>query len=140
MLRKRDGIVSTSSDILLVEDDIVVADVLCRMLVRAAYTVRTAKDGAAALIELEQQLPSVLILDLNLPGKSGFMVLEEMHRHRMSVPIIIITANPLFQASLHHNDITRVLIKPFPIEELLAALRDHAKGRIGHTMSDLRGR
>ena len=115
---------STFSDILLVEDDIVVADVLCRMLVRAAYTVRTAKDGAEALMELGQQLPSVLILDLNLPGKSGFTVLEEMHRLQLSVPIIIITANPLFQASLHHTAITRVLIKPFPIQELLAALRD----------------
>jgi len=115
--------VSTFSDILLVEDDIVVADVLCRMLVRASYTVRTAKDGAEALMELGKLLPSVLILDLNLPGKSGFTVLEEMHRLQLSVPIIIITANPLFQASLHHTNITRVLIKPFPIQELLAALR-----------------
>jgi DNA-binding response OmpR family regulator len=114
---------STPSDILLVEDDRVVADVLRRMLVRAAYTVRTAHDGVAALTELTQQLPTVLILDLNLPGKNGFIVLEEMHRQRMTVPIIVITANPLYQDSLHHNDIMQVLIKPFPIEELLDALR-----------------
>jgi DNA-binding response OmpR family regulator len=113
---------STPGDILLVEDDIVVADVLRRLLVRAAYTVRTARDGVEALIELAHHLPSVLILDLMLPGVSGFIVLEEMHRQHMTVPIIIITANPLYQGTLRHTDIIQVLIKPFLIQELLDAL------------------
>lgn len=114
---------STPTDILLVEDDRVVADVLRRMLVRAAYTVRTAHDGVAALTELTQRLPSVLVLDLNLPGMSGFIVLDHLHQRRITVPIIIITANPLYQDSLQHRDIMQVLIKPFTIQELLAALR-----------------
>jgi DNA-binding response OmpR family regulator len=41
----------------------------------------------------------------------------------MLMPIVIITANPLYHDSLHHAGIRHVLIKPFHIEELLAALR-----------------
>lgn len=111
------------TDILLVEDDRVVADVLRRMLVRAAYTVRLAHDGVAALTELTQRLPAVLVLDLTLPGMSGFIVLDQMQQRQITVPIIIITANPLYQDSLQHRDIMQVLMKPFPIEELLGALR-----------------
>jgi DNA-binding response OmpR family regulator len=114
---------STAGDILLVEDDTVVADVLRRILVRADYSVRTVSDGVDALTELTQHLPSVLILDLILPGMSGFIVLEEMHRHHMIVPIIIITGNPLYDDCLPHTDIMQVLIKPFSIQELLDALR-----------------
>lgn len=114
---------STSSDILIVEDDRIVADVLRRMLERAAYTVRIVHDGMAALTELTRQLPSVLVLDLNLPRMSGFIIIDQMQQRQITVPIIIITANPLYQDSLQHTAITQVLMKPFPIEELLGALR-----------------
>jgi DNA-binding response OmpR family regulator len=114
---------STPPDILLVEDEGAIAEALRRMLLRAGYIVRTAKDGVEALAELGQRLPSVLILDLILPGVSGYAILEHIHEHQMLLPIIIITANPLYHDSLHHAGIRHVLIKPFHIVELLAALR-----------------
>src|SRR5688572_8877944 len=109
---------STPGDILLVEDDLIVADVLRRILVRVGYRVRIAPDGVHALSALGEQLPAVLILDLILPGVSGFTVLEHIHQEQMILPIIIITANPLYDDSLLHTAIEQVLIKPFPIEEL----------------------
>jgi DNA-binding response OmpR family regulator len=115
--------VSTSIDILLVEDDIVLADVLRRMLIRAGYMVRIATDGIQALAALIDELPAILILDLILPGMSGFAILEQMRQHQISVPIIIITANPLYYDSLHYPNTVQMLFKPFRIEELLAALR-----------------
>jgi DNA-binding response OmpR family regulator len=115
---------STSGDILLVEDDIVVADVLRRMLVRAGYTVRIATDGLQALGALGEELPAVLILDLILPGVSGFTILEYIQYHQMMMPIVIITANPLYHDSLHHAGVRHMLIKPFRIEDLLHTLRD----------------
>jgi DNA-binding response OmpR family regulator len=115
--------VSTLSQILLVEDDAIVADVLRRLLMRAAYSVRIARDGAEALAQLAHQLPSVVILDLILPELSGFIVLQEMRRQHMSVPVIIITANPLYDEPLRYADIAQVLIKPFSVHELLDALR-----------------
>ena len=59
---------STSIDLLLVEDDIVVVDVLRRMLVRANYAVRIATDGRQALEALEEALPTILILDSFSPA------------------------------------------------------------------------
>jgi len=114
---------SMHHDILLVEDEAAIADLLRRVLVRAGYTARIATDGIQALAALGDNIPAVLILDLILPGISGFTILEHMHHHQISVPIIIITANPLHHDSLHHPGITRVLFKPFRIEELLDAVR-----------------
>jgi DNA-binding response OmpR family regulator len=114
--------VSTLSDILLVEDDLVVADVLRRMLIRAGYTVRVATDGRQALAALDEEQPAILILDLILPGVSGFTILDHIRNHHMTMPIIIITANPLYHGALHHEGIRHVLIKPFQIKELLDAL------------------
>jgi DNA-binding response OmpR family regulator len=114
--------VSTSNDILLVEDEDAISDPLRRMLVRAHYTVRIATDGTQALAALNEELPAVLVLDLALPGLSGFTILEHLHQHQIAVPVIIITGNPLYQNALQQPDIVQILIKPFPIEELLAAL------------------
>jgi CheY-like chemotaxis protein len=114
---------STSGDILLVEDDVVVANVLRRLLVRAGYTVRMVNDGVEALTELVQHLPKVLILDLILPRVSGFSILEYIQQHQIRVSIIVITANPLYSSDLAYSGIMQVLFKPFSIEELLDALR-----------------
>jgi DNA-binding response OmpR family regulator len=114
---------STHRDILLVEDEVAIADLLRRVLVRADYSVRVAIDGIRALEALEEDLPTVLILDLILPGVSGFAILEHIRQQQIKLPIIIITANPLHHDSLRHAGILQVLIKPFRIEELLDALR-----------------
>jgi DNA-binding response OmpR family regulator len=113
---------SAPRDILLVEDDPAIADLLRRVLVRAGYTVRVAIDGIQALEALGEDIPAVLILDIILPGVSGFTILEYIHQHQIILPIIVITANPLHRDSLHNAGIMHVLIKPFRLEELLDAL------------------
>jgi DNA-binding response OmpR family regulator len=110
------------SSVLLVEDDPAVADVLRRMLVRAGYEVRVVTDGIHALTALSEKTPAILILDLMLPGVSGFTILEYIHQQHIQTPIVVITANPLYHDSLHHLGIKHVLTKPFWIEELLDAL------------------
>jgi DNA-binding response OmpR family regulator len=122
---------STHRDILLVEDEAAIADVLRRVLVRADYTVRVAPNGLEALKALEERIPAVLILDLILPGVSGFSVLEHIRHQQIIMPIVVITANPLHHDTLHQAGLKHVLIKPFRIEELLDAL--HAI--VGHQRS-----
>jgi two-component system, OmpR family, response regulator MprA len=114
---------SIHRDILLVEDEAAIAELLRRVLVRADYSVRVAADGRQALAALDADRPAAMLLDLILPDMSGFAVLEHMQQHQISVPIIIITANPLHYHSLHHPGIVQVLFKPFRIEELLDAVR-----------------
>jgi DNA-binding response OmpR family regulator len=113
---------SMHRDILLVEDEAAIADMLRRVLVRADYSVRVATNGTEALKALEECIPAVLILDLILPVVSGFSVLKHIGQQQITMPIVVITANPLHHDTLHEAGLKHVLIKPFMIEELLDAL------------------
>src|SRR4051812_30817862 len=113
---------STHRGILLVEDEAAIAELLRRVLVRAGYSVRIASDGIQALAALAGDRPALLILDLILPGMSGYTILEHIAQQQIAMPIVIITGNPLYHDSLHHAGIRHILIKPFRIEELLDAL------------------
>jgi DNA-binding NtrC family response regulator len=107
------------TDILLIEDEPGVMDVMLRVLRRAGFGVRTAHDGSAALAALQECPPALAILDLVLPGISGFAVLAHIHQQYPSLPVIVITANPQAIAHPAAQNVRHYLLKPFHIEELL---------------------
>jgi len=108
-----------ATDILLIEDEAGVMDVMLRVLQRAGFAVRTAQDGATALAALHAYTPALAILDLVLPGISGYAVLAHIHQHYPALPVIVITANPLAIAHPAAQNVQHYLLKPFHIEELL---------------------
>src|SRR4051794_36760711 len=108
-----------ATDILLIEDEPGVMDVMLRVLQRAGFGVRTAQDGAAALAELHERPPTLAILDLVLPGLSGFAVLAHIQQQYPSLPVIVITASPQAIAHPTARNVHHYLLKPFHIEELL---------------------
>jgi len=108
-----------ATDILLIEDEPGVMDVMLRVLQRAGFGVRTAQDGAAALAALHECPPALAILDLVLPGISGFAVLAHIHQQYPALPVIVITANPQAIAHPAAQSVRHYLLKPFHIEELL---------------------
>jgi DNA-binding response OmpR family regulator len=107
------------ADILLIEDEPGVMDVMLRVLQRAGFCVRTAQDGNTALAALRECLPALAILDLVLPGVSGFAVLSHIRQQYPALPVIVITANPQAIAHPAAQDVHHYLLKPFHIEELL---------------------
>jgi CheY-like chemotaxis protein len=113
------GQMTLSDDILLIEDEPGVMDVMQRVLRRAGYTVRSAHDGSTALLELERQQPALVILDLVLPGISGFAVLSHIQEHYPALPVVAITANPHALAHPAAQGVQHYLLKPFHVEELL---------------------
>jgi DNA-binding NtrC family response regulator len=121
-----------ATDILLIEDEPGVMDVMLRVLQRAGFAVRTAPDGATALAALHTCPPALAILDLVLPGISGFAVLAHIHQHHPDLPVIVITANPQAIAHPDAQSVRHYLLKPFHVEELLdmvmrAGLRSQAR-------------
>jgi DNA-binding NtrC family response regulator len=108
-----------ATDILLIEDEPGVMDVMLRVLQRAGFVVRTAHDGAAALAALHACLPALAILDLVLPGISGYAVLAYIQQHHPALPVIVITANPQAIAHPDAQGVRHYLLKPFHLEELL---------------------
>jgi DNA-binding response OmpR family regulator len=94
-------------------------------LVTRGYEVVVARDGAEALSRVELDRPDVMVLDLIMPRRSGFTVLERMQRGGMrSTPVIMMTGT----GDQRHRDaatlrgVSVFLDKPFPIEQLLSAV------------------
>jgi len=96
------GLNPTDSPLLLVEDNPLTQDALSRMLEGEGWEVRTARDGFQAMEHLQLELPSLVILDLMMPGMDGFQLVEEMQRHDSlrEIPVLVLTAKGLTQEDL----------------------------------------
>lgn len=107
--------------ILVVDDDQELLNIVSLTLKHADYQVETARDGEAALREWQRVQPHLIVLDLNLPGKSGLQVLEHV-RAVSTVPVIILTVQN------DEEDIVRAfeigaddyVTKPFSPRQLVA--------------------
>lgn len=76
--------------VLIVDDDLVLADVVSFTLRRAGFQVVTVHDGQAALDAWRQEAPDLIILDLNLPKLDGLTVCKRI-REQSETPIIILS-------------------------------------------------
>ncbi len=123
--------------VLVVEDDPGVAGGLVRGLRSAGFDVELATTGAVgARLALEATF-AIMVLDLNLPERDGFSVLELL-RGRSTTPVIVLTARTELGDRLRSFELGAVdfVAKPFFIEELVARIRsrlgtrEHAPHRI----------
>ena len=80
--------------ILVVEDERDIAALVAYHLTREGYRVRTADSGAEAIEAISHERPDLVILDLMLPGFSGYDILAELRRRAATadVPVIVLTA------------------------------------------------
>jgi two-component system, OmpR family, phosphate regulon response regulator PhoB len=80
--------------ILVVEDERDIAALVAYHLTREGYRVRTAEGGTEALDAASAERPDLVILDLNLPGFSGYDVLTELRKRPglQDVPVVMLTA------------------------------------------------
>lgn len=112
-------------NILLVEDDPLLADAIAAALRQDGWRVDGAGDAAAARIAVIDHAYSAVLLDLGLPQGSGLGVLAAMRERYDATPVLIITARDQLGDRIRGLDAGAddYLIKPFPIDELLARLR-----------------
>lgn len=109
--------------VLVVDDSLTVRKVTGRLLKRQHFDVLTAKDGVEALTLLDERLPDLLLLDIEMPRMDGYELTRHIRRSdRMrDLPIIMITS----RAGQKHRDhamelgVNRYLSKPFQESELL---------------------
>jgi two-component system, OmpR family, response regulator MprA len=110
--------------VLVIEDDVEIADVLRRFLRQEGHEVRTAVDGEEALPAAGEFVPDLVILDLGLPGMDGVEVCRRL-RADGDVPILILTARAELEDRVEGLDsgADDYLVKPFERQELLARIR-----------------
>ena len=77
--------------ILVVDDEPLIRETSALVLADQGYEVRTAVDGFAALVELRQSLPDMIISDLSMPNMSGFEFLSVVRRRFPHIPVIAIS-------------------------------------------------
>jgi CheY-like chemotaxis protein len=120
---------TTTPDILVIEDDPIMREALADWLQAAGYGVRTAANGAAGLAAVKFAPPALVVTDIHMPGTNGAMVISELKQHHPQVPVIAISG--LFNSG-HGLDAetalalgaARALAKPFKRTELLRAMAE----------------
>ena len=108
--------------ILLVDDD---AEIVESMLESRGYQILVARDGNQGLVVAEGEEPDLVVLDMMMPKRSGFLVLEKLRRSRPNpMRVIMITANEgsrhkAYAEMLGVDDYIR---KPFAMDRLLESV------------------
>lgn len=121
--------------LLLVEDDAMLAHALAAGLERAGYRVDHATDVPSARLALADHAYAAVLLDLGLPGGSGLQVLKGVRERYDTTPVIILTARDQLSDRIAGLDAGAddYLVKPFQPDELAARLRAllrRAQGRV----------
>jgi DNA-binding response OmpR family regulator len=115
---------AATKTILLVDDDAEILSAMLTIFVRRGYRVLTANDGNMGLALAEREAPDLVVCDMMMPRKSGFLVLEKLKARKESSPkVIMITANEgirhrAYAEMLGADDYIR---KPFEMAKLLEA-------------------
>jgi two-component system response regulator MprA len=111
--------------VLVVDDDAPVRRMLERTLAAEGYAVRVAADGGAALAEVEQAAPDLLVLDVAMPGLDGLAVCRRVRERGLALPILLLTARDAVADRVAGLDAGAddYLVKPFAADELLARVR-----------------
>lgn len=109
-----------SVSILLVDDEPAITEVLSRTLRRRGFDVRVEATGKDTLYAITEDVPDVLVLDVNLPDLTGWEVLRRLSpRDRERIPVIVFSASPLAPSRVAEFRPSGVLGKPFPVEALV---------------------
>lgn len=111
--------------ILVVEDDKKVASFLAKGLREEGYAVDVAHDGEDGLLKANVHDYDLVLLDVMLPGRTGFEVVRELRSRESTVPVLMLTAR-----DDRHDIIAGLdagaddyLTKPFGLDELMARIR-----------------
>ena len=119
--------------VLVIEDEHSIQKVIRTNLSASGYTVATAYSGEEGLELLRAEKPDLVLLDLLMPGISGWDVLEKMKESGDIdiIPVIVITASGWgnSEKKLRNMGASDYLVKPFELEELMQKVKGALKER-----------
>lgn len=118
-----------AATVLIVDDERENLDVMRTIFSDTAYRIKTSNSGKAALREVNEELPDLMLVDARMPGMDGYELCrrfkaQERTRH---FPVLFISPTDLVQDKLRAFEVGALdfIVKPFLEEELLARVRTH---------------
>jgi len=117
--------------ILVIDDEAEIREGLELLLTTEGYSVTVAEDGEQGLAQLAERPFDLLLLDVNLPGRSGLELLPEIRRRDPSVAVVMITAYGSIDMArtAFKGGAQDYITKPWSNDELLTVLAQAIEGR-----------
>lgn len=111
--------------ILIIEDEIALAEALAQILHKNKYTADISNDGVSGLDNALSGIYDIIILDVMLPEMNGFDVLKNIRKNKVATPVIMLTAKDDVSDKVTGLDsgADDYITKPFSTDELLARIR-----------------
>ena len=115
--------------VLIVEDDEVIGQSMARHLTAAGFDPVLVTKGDTGLARLRFENPDVCVLDLMLPGRDGWSLIETARDEGIGTPIVVVSARGTEHDRVHALELGAddYLVKPFSMKELVARVRAAAR-------------
>jgi two-component system OmpR family response regulator len=125
--------------VLLVEDEPDLADALARTLTDSEFAVDVSRDGEDGLFRAMEIPYDAIVLDIMLPGRNGWEVLEALRTSGQTTPVLMLTARDAVDDRVKGLNLGAddYLTKPFAVEELVARLRALGRRADGQPSPDV---
>lgn len=131
---------TTSARICLIEDEMAISEAISFLLEREGWHVDTVANGAEALDAIRECRPDVVVLDLMLPGRSGYEILSDIRADPSlaHVKVLMLTARGQVQdrERAAKLGVDRFMTKPFSNLELVSTVRVMLEGGSGMKETD----
>jgi len=115
---------TATAAVLVIEDNLELADCVREALESAGYYVVTASNGVEGLEALRTVTPRLILLDLAMPVMNGTEFMAELRRRRHETPVVVASAFADFIGV--PADVREVIRKPFSTRRVLEAVRRHS--------------
>jgi FixJ family two-component response regulator len=114
------------SEIFIVDDDEDVRDTLSVMFTEAGYQVESFAEGNSFLAAARGRTPGCIILDVNMPGRSGIDILKALNAHKYPAPIFIVSGQADIPLAIDaiKNGALDFIAKPFDIDDVIQRVRE----------------
>jgi CheY-like chemotaxis protein len=123
--------VTKGRTILVVEDDVAFADFIRACVESLGHRAVVINDGADAMAAFAKEQPDLVLLDLLLPRRDGFMICEDIRKHRRGADVPVVMMTGVYRKPQHERQglerckANEYLIKPFGVREIWRLIERH---------------
>lgn len=126
--------------LLLIEDDAMISQAVCKGLRQDGFSVDWVADGLAGELALQNDVYDLLLLDLGIPRKDGISVLKNLRQQGNAIPVLILTARDAVADRVNglNAGADDYVVKPFDLEELTARIHALLRRQAGRAEAVIR--